>query len=94
MNKTILTALFSLTLALLNPCDAQTPLAQSQTNVPSLPVSPGTTEPSVGVVEPSPSIQRQVQATVPATPSSTITAPPADIASLIAKEVLAETTKS
>ena len=88
MNKTILTALFSLTLALLNPCDAQTPPAQSQTNAPSLPVSSGTTEPSGGVVEPPPSIQRRVQATDPAAPSSAITAPPGDITSLIVKEIL------
>jgi hypothetical protein len=89
MKKGILTAFLALTLASLNPCDAQTPQAQSNSNAPSSSVSPVTTNLPVGVAQP-PTVntqQRTAASSTAAPPSATI-AFPSDIGSQTVKEIL------
>lgn len=94
MMKTILTVLFFMAFASLNPCGAQPLPTQTPTNAPPVPVSPQTSNPPIGVtqppvVQPPPAdMQPQAVATSPTTSPPVITTPPADIGSLIAKEVL------
>jgi hypothetical protein len=85
MKKPILTAFVAITFASLTPCYAQIPLVQLNRSSPSSPVTAG---PPVGMAQPPPvNAQKAAAASSPAGASATI-APPADIASLIAKEVL------
>jgi len=88
MKKAILTVFLVITLASLKPCDAQSPQTQSITKDPAS-VSPVTSNPSDAVVQISP-VGAQKAAAAPSltAASSPTVAPPADIASVIAKEVL------
>ncbi len=86
MKKPILTAFVAVILASLTPCDAQIPPPQLNRSSPSSPVTAG---PPVGVAQPPPvNAQKAAAASSPAGASAATIAPPADIASLIAKEVL------
>jgi hypothetical protein len=86
MKKAILTALFASILLLHSASDAQALLAKSNINTSSSPVFPVTVSSPVGAA---PAISQQATATPSSTaPSSPTIAPPADIASLTAKEIL------
>ena len=86
MKKPIQTALLAITLASLTPCEAQLPSAQLNTDSSSSPVTPG---PLVGVTQPPPvNTQKAGAASSLAGTASATTAPPTDIASAVAKEIL------
>ncbi len=86
MKNAILTALFASILLLHSASDAQTIPAKSNINASSSPVFPVTANSSVGAAPAN--SQQAVAASSPTAPSLPTIAPPADIASLTAKEIL------